>query len=460
VWLDTDQMAALGIGAAEVQQALRNNNYLAALGRTEGKQVQIDLLANTDLRTPAEFEQLVVRRSGGALVRLKDVARIELGAEEASAEARESGKPAVFISVWPTPGVNEIEVAQALYKRVDQIRPSLPAGMELIIGYDGTMYMQRALKAIVTTLIETIAIVALIVFLFMGSLRSALVPLVAIPLSLVGAAAFMYLLGFSLNLLTLLAIVLSVGLVVDDAIVVVENVQRLVDSGKSRIEAALLSAKQLFAPIVSMTITLAAVYAPIGFLSGLTGVLFKEFAFTLAIAVIMSGVVALTLSPVMSARFVSEPGRRSKLAQLVERQFGRVKALYERVLDATLANRTTVITAAAVLILLIVPLFMFSPRELAPVEDQSEVGFFIESAPDASLTYTTAEAMPAIDAMLKRYLAKLSAAWCSRTTTSATARRRSCYRSCMARSQRFRECARFRPSLRPSPVRVNSTSRW
>jgi multidrug efflux pump len=401
IWLDTDRMAALGVGATEVQQALRNNNYLAAIGRTEGQSVQIDLLANTDLRTPAEFEQLVIRRQGGALIRLRDLARVELGAEEAAAEARESGKPAVFVSVWPSPGVNEIDVSKALNKRLDEIRPSLPAGMQMVIGYDGTMYMQAALKAIVTTLAETVAIVALIVFLFMGSLRSALVPLVAIPLSLVGAAAFMYLLGFSLNLLTLLAIVLSVGLVVDDAIVVVENVQRLVDGGKGRIEAALASAKQLFSPIVSMTITLAAVYAPIGFLSGLTGVLFKEFAFTLAIAVIMSGVVALTLSPVMSARFVREPGERSRLAEAVERRFAAVKKWYAGMLDATLANRSAVIAAGTGLVLLIAPLFLLSPRELAPVEDQSEVGFFIESAPDASLGYTTREANQVIDSMLR-----------------------------------------------------------
>jgi multidrug efflux pump len=400
VWLDTDRMAALGIGATEVQQALRNNNYLAALGRTEGDSVQIDLLANTDLKTQAEFEQLVVRRQGGALIRLQDIARVELGAEEAAADARESGKPAVFVSVWPAPGVNEISVSRALHARLAELKPTLPAGLAMVIGYDGTQYMQSALKAIVTTLAETVAIVALIVFLFMGSIRSALVPLVAIPLSLVGAAAFMYVLGFSLNLLTLLAIVLSVGLVVDDAIVVVENVQRLVDSGKSRAEAALASARQLLAPIVSMTITLAAVYAPIGFLSGLTGVLFKEFAFTLAIAVIMSGVVALVLSPVMSSRFVSEPDRRSKLAHAVERRFGALKAWYARVLDATLAHRGTVIGAAAVLILLIVPLFLFSPRELAPVEDQGEVSFFIESAPDASLDYTTREANRVIDTML------------------------------------------------------------
>ena len=401
IWLDTERMAALGVGAREVQDALRRNNYLAALGRTEGRAVQVDLLANTDLRTPAEFEQLVVRQDKGALVRLKDIARVELGAEEVAAEALESGEPAVFVSVWPLPGVNEIEVSRALYKRLAEIEPGLPAGLQMSVSYDGTSYMQAALRGIATTLVETIAIVAIVVFLFMGSLRSALVPLVAIPISLVGAAAFMYLLGFSLNLLTLLAIVLAVGLVVDDAIVVVENVQRHVDSGMSRIDAALASAKQLFGPIVAMTITLAAVYAPIGFLSGLTGVLFKEFAFTLAMAVIMSGVVALTLSPVMSARLVREPGQRTRLSSLVETTFERTKAAYGRAIDASLAARGLALIVGGALLVLLIPLFMLSPRELAPTEDQGEVSFFIESAPDASVRYTAAASQDVVARMLK-----------------------------------------------------------
>jgi multidrug efflux pump len=401
IWLDTDRMAALGIGAREIQDALRRNNFLAALGRTEGDSVQVDLLANTDLRSAAEFEQLVVRETGGALVRLRDVARVQLGAEEAAAEALENGRPAVFVAVWPLPGVNELDVADALFERLERIRPSLPAGLEMSTSYDGTFYMRAALRGIATTLVETILIVALVVFLFMGSLRSALVPLVAIPISLVGAAAFMYLLGFSLNLLTLLAIVLAVGLVVDDAIVVVENVQRHVDAGLGRVDAALRSAQQLFAPIVSMTITLAAVYAPIGFLSGLTGVLFKEFAFTLAIAVIMSGVVALTLSPVMSARLVREPSERTRLSRLVEAQFERTRHAYARAMDATLAHRNLTLGVGAALILLLVPLFLLSPRELAPTEDQGEISFFIESAPDASVTYTADATRQVVEKMLE-----------------------------------------------------------
>ncbi len=388
IWLDPDRMAALGIGASEVWEALSRNNYLSALGRTEGQGVQVDLLANTDLRSPGEFADLVVRQVEGATVRLRDIAQVELGAEEAAVEARENGEPAVFMAIWTLPGVNELEVADALYARLDEIRPALPAGMRMLVGYDGTVYMRNALEGIATTLAETVAIVALVVFLFMGSLRSALVPLVAIPISLIGTAAFMYLLGFSLNLLTLLAVVLSVGLVVDDAIVVVENVQRLVDRGMGRVEAALASARQLFAPIVSMTITLAAVYAPIGFLSGLTGVLFKEFAFTLAMAVIMSGLVALTLSPVMSARLVRDTGERTPLSAWVTARFERTRNWYAGVLDATLAQRNLALLVGAATVVLLAPLFLLSPRELAPTEDQGEISFYVESAPDASVRYT------------------------------------------------------------------------
>ena len=401
VWLDPDRMAALGVGASEVWDALRRNNYLSALGRTEGQGVQVDLLANTDLRSAEEFADLVVREVDGATVRLRDIAKVELGAEEAAVVSRENGEPAVFMAVWTLPGVNELEVADALYQRLDEIEPTLPAGMRMLVGYDGTVYMRNALEGIATTLVETVAIVALVVFLFMGSLRSALVPLVAIPLSLVGTAAFMYLLGFSLNLLTLLAVVLSVGLVVDDAIVVVENVQRLVDRGMGRVDAALASARQLFAPIVSMTITLAAVYAPIGFLSGLTGVLFKEFAFTLAMAVIMSGLVALTLSPVMSARLVRDTGERTRLSAWVTGRFDRTRDWYAGVLDATFAQRNLALLVGAATVVLLVPLFLLSPRELAPAEDKGEISFYVESAPDASVNYTADRATEVVLKLLK-----------------------------------------------------------
>ena len=294
----------------------------------------------------------------------------------------------MYLSVWPLPGANEIAVAHALRAELGKIAPTLPPGTEINLAFDGAVYMENALKEIGTTLGETIMIVGLIVFLFLGSVRTALVPLVAIPISLIGATAAMLALGFSLNLLTVLAIVLAVGLVVDDAIVVVENVCRYMREGMGRVEAALTSSRQLFAPIVAMTITLAAVYAPIGFLSGLTGALFKEFVFTLAMAVIMSGIVAVTLSPIMSAYMAPESGREGRFTRMVGYAFDRLRDGYGVVLDGVLRFRVQVLAFGAFICVLAMPLYMFSGKELAPVEDQGVVFLLVTSAPDATLDYT------------------------------------------------------------------------
>ncbi len=388
IWLDANRLAAFGIGATEVQAALTRNNFLAAIGQAKGGQVQVDLLADTDLRSAEEFERLIVREDGDRIVRISDIGRVELGSEEASANVRYNGKDAVYLSVWPLPGANEISVAHALRAELEKIKGELPPGTEIALAYDGATYMENALREIATTFGETVLIVAVIVFLFLGSARTALVPLVAIPISLVGAAAAMMALGFSLNLLTILAIVLSVGLVVDDAIVVVENVARYMREGMGRVEAALTSARQLFGPIVAMTVTLAAVYAPIGFLSGLTGVLFKEFAFTLAIAVIFSGLVAVTLSPIMSAYMAPGGGREGRYTRFVGRLFERVSDGYRALLDLVLQLRPQALAVGAAICLLAAPLYMFSSKELAPVEDEGFVFLIVNSAPDASLAYT------------------------------------------------------------------------
>jgi len=411
IWLDAERLAAFSISAADVQDALVRNNFLAAVGRTKGSQVQVDLLANTDLRTVEEFERLIVREEAGdRIVRISDIGRVELGSEEETANVRHNGKDAVYLSVWPLPGANEISVAYALRAEIETIKPLLPAGTEIALAYDGTVYMENSLKEIATTFSETVGIVGLIVFLFLGSARSALVPLVTIPISLIGAMAAMSAMGFSLNLLTLLAIVLSVGLVVDDAIVVVENVSRHMRHGMGRVQAALVSTRQLFGPIVAMTITLAAVYAPIGFLSGLTGVLFKEFAFTLAIAVIVSGFVAVTLSPIMSAYTVPEGGHEGRYARFVGRVFDRLAAGYGWLLDGLLPLRAQILAFGAFISLLAIPLYMFSGKELAPVEDEGFIFLIVNSAPDASLAYTTShmgqvhnvgKALPEFDAMFE-----------------------------------------------------------
>jgi multidrug efflux pump len=388
VWLDSQKMDSLLIAPADVWEALRRNNFVAAVGRTKSADVQVDLLTNTDLRTPHEFSELIVREQEGTIVRLKDVAKIDLDSEEATGQAGFNGNPAVWLSVWPLPSANELEVAALLKKRIEEVRPALPPSVEMVLAYDGTYYMENALREITKTLIETVLIVALIVFLFMGSLRTVLVPLVAMPVSLVGACIIMAALGFSLNLLTILAIVLSVGLVVDDAIVMVENVERHIREGKPKIEAALVGARELFGPVVAMTITLAAVYTPIGFQGGLTGVLFREFAFALAAAVVVSGVVAVTLSPIMSAWLVPPGGKEGWLTRFVNRIFDRVRRGYMVVFDATVGARWVLAAAAVLIALGAVPLYQQSSKELAPTEDEGIIFCYVVSAPDASLNYT------------------------------------------------------------------------
>ena len=415
VWIDPDRLAAFNLSPGDIQGALRRNNFLAAVGRTKGNLVQVNLLANTDLRSAKEFEELIVADRGGAIVRLKDVARVEHGAEEADMVAKYSQVEGVYLGIWPLVGSNEIEVAHRLRDEMERIRPTLPKDIDMQLVWDGTMFMESALKEITKTLGETIMIVALIVFLFMGSVRTALVPLVAIPVSLIGAGIFMLALGFSLNLLTILAIVLAVGLVVDDAIVVVENVERHVRLGKSRIEAALIGARELLGPIIAMTITLATVYAPIGFQGGLTGSLFLEFAITLAAAVVLSGIVAITLSPVMSSRFVHPQGKEGRLTAFVNRRFEEVRRVYAWLLEVALEMRWGVVAAALVIMVAAVPLYLFSRQELAPVEDQSHISLFLEAAPDSTLAATNRDTLNVVRAVTSfpeaKFMWSLTSTW-------------------------------------------------
>ncbi|HLZ35655.1 MAG TPA: efflux RND transporter permease subunit [Nitrospira sp.] len=399
VWIDPDRLAVFNLSPGDVQAALRRNNYLAAVGRTKGNLVQVNLLANTDLRSADEFENLIVADRGGAIVRLSDVARVELGAEEAEMVAKYGAKEGVYLGVWPLVGSNEIEVARRLRDEMERLRPTLPKDIDMRLVWDGTMFMRNALEEITKTLAETIGIVGLAVFLFMGSVRTALVPLLAMPVSLIGAAIVMLVFGFSLNLLTILAIVLSVGLVVDDAIVVVENVERHVREGKSRIDAALIGARELLSPIIAMTITLATVYAPIGFQGGLTGSLFLEFAITLAAAVVVSGIVALTLSPVMSSRFVHPQGKEGRLTALINRGFGLVRRAYARLLDGALEMPWTIVAASLLIMVAALPLYMFSRQELAPVEDQSHISLFFEASPDSTVAATNREHLKIVRAL-------------------------------------------------------------
>jgi len=390
VWLETARMAALNVSAAEVQSALQRNNIISTLGRAENAVQQVDLVANTESRTPEDFANILVKREGGLDVRLGDVAKIESGSEEINSLTRYNSAAAIFIGIYPSPGANEIAVADALKRELAAINETLPPELNVSLAYDVTTYMRDALKEIFITLAETILLVGFVVVALMGSFRTATVPLLTIPVSLLGTTAAMTLMGFSLNLLTVLAIVLSVGLVVDDAIVVVENVARNLRQGMSRSQAALASSRRLLTPIIAMTVTLAVVYAPIGLLSGLAGVLFKEFAFSLAVAVLISGLIALTLSPIMSAWVCPDSGHETAATRFVNSRFDRLVALYAQVVEMSLKYRWPLITMGLFFSLLTVPLYMFSLKELAPVEDQSSMAVVADAAPDANVRETYA----------------------------------------------------------------------
>jgi len=389
IWLKPERMAAYNISPAQVRQALAANNFLAAVGQTKGALVQVNLTANTDLRSVPEFKRLVIRQQDGAFVRLEDIAEVVLGAEDYDTVVRFSGQTAVFMGIWPLPNANSIDVIERVRVEMEAIQNQLPTGLQARIAYDATNYITNAIHEVLNTLGDTLLIVVVVIFLFLGSFRSVLIPVVAIPLSLIGAVFLMQVFGFTLNLLTLLAIVLSVGLVVDDAIVVVENVERHLSEGQSPLEAALMGARELVGPIVAMTITLAAVYAPIGLQGGLTGSLFREFAFTLAGAVVISGVVALTLSPMMS-RYLLKPGMEERgFAGKIARDFKRFRLFYGRLLDLTLDSRPAVYTVWIAVSLLTIPMYAMSPKELAPNEDEGVIFGIIDASADSTVDQTS-----------------------------------------------------------------------
>ncbi len=386
IWLKPDQLAARGISPAEVRLALQSNNALAAVGATKGSMLSVSLVANTDLKSVDEFKKLVVAQRNGTIIRLSDVAEVVLGAEDYNTEVRFGGQTATFMGIWVLPTESTVEVIKRVRATMPEIERALPAGLKVKIAYDATKYIDDALTEILRTLIETLVIVMLVIFLFMGSLRSVLIPIVAMPLSLVGAMVLMLAFGFTINLLTLLAIVLAVGIVVDDAIVVVENIERHIREGKVPVEAAILGARELVGPVISMTITLAAVYAPIAFQGGLTGALFREFAMTLAGAVAVSGFVALTLSPMMSAYLLKDHDHEEAgLSGRINRIFDRLRDRYERIIGASLGWVPVTITGAVLLTLLLVPFFMFAQRELAPKEDQGVVFSILQPSPTSTI---------------------------------------------------------------------------
>src|SRR5580692_1180945 len=388
VWLKPEQMAARGVSPSDVRDALSKNNYLSALGATKGSMVSVNLIANTDLRTSDEFRQMVVKQQNGVVVRLGEIADVQLGAENYDQDVRFNGETATFMGIWVLPTANSLEVIRNVRKELPAIQAQLPTGMKLGVPYDSTEYIQDAINEVLHTLVETLLIVVVVIFLFLGSFRSVLIPVVAIPISLIGAVFLMLVAGFTINLLTLLAIVLSVGLVVDDAIVMVENVERHLHLGKSPFQAARDAARELVGPIIAMTITLAAVYAPIGIQGGLTGALFREFAFTLAGAEIVSGVVALTLSPMMGSKLLRAGDTERGFAGIINRRFEWVRRTYSRLLAGTLQYRPVVFVLWVIVVALIVPFYMFSQHELAPAEDQGVVFGVIQSSANSTIDQT------------------------------------------------------------------------
>ncbi|MGB5081542.1 MAG: efflux RND transporter permease subunit [Burkholderiales bacterium] len=389
-WLDPDKLAAYNLTAADVSAALAANNFLSAVGATKGQMVQVNLTASTDVRSLEEFRNLILKQRGGSVVRLGDVANVTLGAEDYDSEVGFDGKKAVYVGIQIAPTANLLEVIARVRNVFPGIKAQLPQGLQGEIVYDSTKFVNSAIDEVVLTIAEALVIVTLVVFAFLGSLRSVLIPTVAIPLSLVGTFTLMFALGYSINLLTLLALVLAIGLVVDDAIIVVENVNRHLEEGLAPTQAAILAARELANPIVAMAVVLVAVYVPIGFLSGLTGALFTEFAFTLVGAVVVSAIVALTLSPMMCARMLKphDPNQKGwdiKLVLLLDRTFDALHRRYERLLHGTLNWVPVTAVFSLVVLASIYFLYATAKSELAPPEDQGVVISSAQAAPNSTL---------------------------------------------------------------------------
>jgi len=390
VFLDPVKMAALGVSPSEVTNVLGRNNFLTAAGSTKNEYVSINMTAKTDLNDAKEFSELIVRSDKNSIIRLKDIGSVILGSQSYDTTVTFDSKKAVFIAITPTPTANPLTVISDARKLFPSIVREFPPSLNGTIVYDATNFIRASIKEVIYTIIEAALIVIIVIYLFLGSLRSVFIPVVTIPLSLIGVCTFMLFLGYSINLLTLLAFVLAIGLVVDDAIVVVENVHRHIEEGKTPLEAALVGAREIAVPIIAMTITLAAVYAPIGFMGGLTGALFKEFAFTLASAVIISGVIALTLTPMMCSKILSAEISSGHFAHFLDRIFNRLKEIYQRTLHSLLNTRAIILVLAAVVLLMLPYLYSTTANETAPEEDQ---GFFfvVGTAPQyATINYVEA----------------------------------------------------------------------
>lgn len=385
IWLNPTKMAEFNITPLQVYNALSNNNYISATGYTKNPYIQVNISTATDLHSVSEFKNLVVANYNGTLIRLKDIAKVELGSINYSATNIFNGKEAIVLGIFTTPTANPLTVVDNIYKILPSMKTQLPSAMQMKVAYDRTTYIRTSIDEVVKTVLETLIVVIAVIFLFLGSYRSVIIPVIAIPLSIVGGMFMMFLLGYTINLLTLLAMVLAIGLVVDDAIIVVENVDRHISEGKKPLEASLLAARELGVPILAMSITLVAVFLPIGFMSGLTGALFKEFAFTLAGDVIISGIVALTLSPMLSSKFLKPQMSKKGFVHFLDKQFESVRKIYSKILKVVLDSKTVVVFVILVVLTSAYFLFITSKSELAPTEDQGVIFVQGTGAPTATL---------------------------------------------------------------------------
>ncbi|WP_051555077.1 efflux RND transporter permease subunit [Legionella fairfieldensis] len=402
IFLNPVKMAALKVSPTDIATVLAHNNFLTAAGNTKSEYVALNMTAKTDLNTAEEFSQLIVRSDKNSIIRLRDIARVELGSKDYNTSVRFNGKQAVFISITPTPTANPLTVITNVRKIMPSIQHEFPPSLSGTIVYDATDFIRASINEVIHTIVEAAIIVILVIYLFLGSFRSVIIPVVTIPLSLIGVCTLMLFLGYSINLLTLLAFVLAIGLVVDDAIVVVENVHRHLEEGATPWQAALTGAREIAVPVIAMTITLAAVYAPVGFMGGLTGALFKEFAFTLACAVIISGIIALTLSPMMCSKILTADMSSGRFVQFIDKKFNQLKIRYQRSLHSLLKTPALILILAATVLCMLPYLYNHTSAETAPEEDQGF--FFIASQAPQYATINYVEAFTkSFDAIYKSF---------------------------------------------------------
>jgi multidrug efflux pump len=388
IWIDPRKLASLNLTVPDVTAALQNNNYRAAAGSTKGKYVAYDITVNTDVTDVETFKQLAIKNQNGTIIRIKDVANVELGPQSYDFSVTFDDQKAVFMGIFATPEANPLEVAKEVTRAFPEIQTQFPEGFTGRIIYNSTTYIHDSIEEVVRTIVEATLIVIVVIFLFLGAFRTVIIPVVTIPLCLVGVCSLILMMHYSINLMTLLAMVLAIGLVVDDAIVVVENVYRHLEEGKTPFASAIQGAREIAMPVITMTLTLVAVYAPIGFMSGITGTLFREFAFTLAMTVILSGVIALTLSPMMASKILTNQLTQARFVKRIDRIFEHVRQFYERRLTSVLNYRPVVVVFATLVFASCIFMALTSQRQLAPTEDQGFVLTIVNGPSSANLDYT------------------------------------------------------------------------